>query len=1159
MDSGWQFWIDVGGTFTDCIGIDPYGKQYFAKVLSSGQVQGRMQLKNGQWNSCELAGYCDQFWAEQTLSPIDFSRQFGPTLTINQSAKDGTIGWGKRIPATDSFSFSLDTKTPAPIFAIRKILALPFDQPLPRLEIRLGTTRGTNALLTRSGARVCFVTTKGYQDLLRIGFQNRPDLFAIDVEKPEPLFENTIEVDERIHFDGNIGTPLSAINVRNQLLQIKSQGIDSLAICLMHGYRYPQHEKKIEQIAREIGFSEISSSHQVAPEIRIIPRAFTTVLDAYLNPVLRSYVSEIQSHLHFESHLQLFTSAGSLVEPNQFTGKDSILSGPAGGVMGFSKTAQSAGIQKSIGFDMGGTSTDVSRFDGEYHYQYESEKSGVFIVSPTLSIETVAAGGGSICGFDGQRLTVGPQSAGAHPGPACYGKGGPLCLSDINLFLERIHADSFPFPIDRSIVIEKLNQIQDAMIAANLKPKGIEWIANGFLKIAVAKTAEAIRLVSIQKGYDCQDYTLVSFGGAAGQICCQVAEELEIQKILVHPQASILSAAGIGLANRTEHDSLGLYGNLDDYPNLDLQFQKIESKILSSVNQSKIKRKIDLRYQGTESYLTIGYDDCNSLLAQFSDEHQKRFGYIQNKPLEIGSIRIEVMQTNNHQQLPSKPNPTKSESILLTPPQFRIVDRSTLSEGSQVHGPALICDPFSTTVVDDQWQAECLDDFQVLLTKTEVKPSNTIESAVDEVQLELFNNRLFSIAEQMGEVLRATAVSVNVKERLDFSCAIFDAVGNLIANAPHIPIHLGAMSDCVKCIIADNESIVPGTVFVTNDPYRGGSHLPDVTVVTPCFDSQNDLVFWVASRAHHAEIGGKVPGSMPPDSTCLADEGVLIQNFLLLSQNGNRFNELEQLLRSGPYPSRQPQTNISDVKAQVAANNCGIHLLKELAGNTTKHVLPQLIDKLFAISAAETQKVIHQLTKKEYRFEDYLDCGAKIQLRIAVKTTSLLFDFTGSSGVLPNNLNANPSIVNSAIIYCLRLMIGKDIPLNQGILQPIEVSIPLGFLNPKPATNPCLSPAIVGGNVETSQRIVDVIFGAFEIAAASQGTTNNVIFGDQNFGYYETVCGGSGASKQKKGADAIQVHITNTRITDPEILESRYPVVLEEFSIRAGSGGLGKH
>ena len=1202
MSKNWQFWIDVGGTFTDCIGIAPDGTRHFAKVLSSGRIHATLQgcdrqdgsrghtsVRNKESNSFlapELATYPANFWQGYA---IELDSVFGGNAAkILASHADGRVelGFGDKVLAANSLdmgkriSFSIDSELPAPILAIRRILQLPPASPLPRIDMRLGTTRGTNALLTRRGAKVAFVTTKGFGDLLRIGFQNRPDLFALNIQKPEELFACSLEINERIQFDGEVSCSLDEEQVIRQLEEAKANGIESLAICFMHAHRFSQHEQRVGQLARDMGFAEVSLSHEVASEIRIIPRAYTTVLDAYLNPILRRYIDEIKSHLHAQSQLNMFSSAGSLVPADSFTGKDSILSGPAGGVVGFARSAESAGIQKSIGFDMGGTSTDVSRFDGEYHYQYESEKSGIFIVSPTLAIETVAAGGGSICSFDGLRLQVGPASAGADPGPACYGKGGPLTISDINLYLGRIHPGSFPIPVDEQAVEQRLEEIQLELENSGLGRKTKEWLAKGFLKIAIAKTADAIRLVSLQKGYDCTEYGLVAFGGAAGQICCQVADELGITKILVHPQAGILSAVGIGLANEIIHRSLGMYCMLDSTLDLASAYEEMESEfddwqpnqIEKQTNRPGIRRKIDLRYEKTDSYLTLDFKQLDALPDAFANLHHQRFGYTQDRALEIGCLRLEINFPSNVDRLQAQPARLFAEHAgeqkSSTSDGRELVDRGSLRPADStrpadtVDGPAIICDPLSTVVVDEGWRASCLEDFQLLISRPVERIHARTEQA-DEIQLELLNKKLMSIAEQMGESLRATAVSVNVKERLDFSCAIFDAAGNLIANAPHIPIHLGAMSECVRYLIQDNEVISPGDVFVTNDPYRGGSHLPDITVVTPCFvtadNGSSELTFWVASRAHHAEIGGKVPGSMPPHSTRLGEEGVLIQNFKILTGTNDRFGELFDLLQSGEFPSRRPDLNIADIRAQIAANRVGAQALQELSQNYDRGTLGELIERIFQLAEMETQKVLRSLDRNLYEFADYLDCGARIRLQIRRTQDQLEFDFTGSSDTLPNNLNANLAIVQSAIIYCLRVLIGKDIPLNHGILRPVRLIVPECFLNPKSAEDPLQSPAIVGGNVETSQRIVDVILGALEIAAASQGTTNNVIFGDETFGYYETVCGGSGATATAAGADAVQVHITNTRITDPEILESKYPVVLDEFSIRAGSGGAGQH
>lgn len=1203
MESNWQFWIDVGGTFTDCIGISPTGEKRVSKVLSSGQVIGRAIGKSSNngpesgFVSQELKGQCPHFWdgyAAESGSQVSLIRD------STTSGEFDLESAGEIASSSGNLDFRIQTDMPAAIFAIRKTLDLPLAQSLPVVDVRLGTTRGTNALLTRSGARVALLTTSGFGDLLRIGYQNRPKLFAVDIKKPDPLFEISVEVQERILADGTVEIPLDRLEVQRQLKRIYQSGIHSLAICLMHSYQYPQHEQIIAELAKETGFVEISVSHQVAPEIRIIPRAYTTVLDAYLNPVLREYVAGIRGQLSSGSRLKLFSSSGALVASDEFTGKDSILSGPAGGVVGFSKTAALAGISKSIGFDMGGTSTDVSRFDGQYGYQYEVEKSGVFIVAPTLSIETVAAGGGSICDYDGMRFLVGPQSAGADPGPACYGNGGPLCLTDVNLFLGRIDGNAFPFPLDRSAVVGHLEKIQKQIAAATNENRSLDWIAEGFLRIAVAKTAQAIRLISLQKGYSVTEYALVSFGGAAGQICCPVAEELGIKKILIHPQASVLSAYGIGLADEVLHRSLGIYSSWSKELNLQESFAKMEEAVGGVGDRRgveiRFRRKIDLRYEGTQDYLTLDYDAHDKLPRQFEAAHQKRFGFSQEQSVEIGSIRVEGILSSvapNRKNEPGEmfqqkrsPGPLRPdaevnrvpESITQkvgridpqsgSPNRFPKIPRSEMAAGQHWTGPLLISDDFSTVVADPGWSAQILSDGQMLLAENGIsaeqraptdKQKESLREASDQVEVELLNHQLFSIAEQMGETLRSTAVSVNVKERLDFSCAIFDAAGDLLANAPHIPIHLGAMSECVKCLIEDNAKIGVGDVLVTNDPYRGGSHLPDITVATPCHDDSGQLRFWVASRAHHAEIGGAVPGSMPPHSTRLGEEGVLIQNFKLLSAEGHRFKELERLLCGGPLPSRQPKSNLADIRAQMAANQVGVVALRQLSNRLHQKKLQQLLQSIRQLASTESMKAIAEMGGGVFQFEDYMDCGAKICVTITTGKQQMVIDFTGTSPTLENNLNANRAICLSAIIYVIRLMIDKPIPLNQGILDPITICLPECFLNPAASEDPFQSPAVVGGNVETSQRIVDVLMGALGIAAASQGTTNNVLFGNADFGYYETVCGGSGASANQEGADAVQVHITNTRITDPEILETRYPVVLEEFRIRAGSGGKGIH
>ena len=1100
------------------------------------------------------------------------------------------------------FYYELTADEIAPVLAIRTVLRIGLQQPVPPASIRLGTTRGTNALITRRGARTAFVTTRGFRDALEIGYQDRPKLFELSINKRRPLCETAIEIDERVTADGEVLRSPDLETIRRQLTQLNHAGIESLAICFLHAYRFPRHEQLVGEIANEIGFANVSLSSEVSSLAKFVSRAETTVLDGYLNPVLRGYVRKLRAKLNPDSELRLVNSAGGLMQADVFTGKDSVLSGPAGGVVGFSKTAQAAGFEKTIGFDMGGTSTDVSRFDGRLRFERETFKSNVRIITPLLAIETVAAGGGSICHFDGVRLLVGPESAGADPGPACYGRGGPLTVTDLNLFLGRLVSEQFPFPLDRPIVQRRLDEIVGQIQQQSGTNYTSIQLAEGFLKVANANMSAAIRTISVAEGFDPKTYALVAFGGAAPQHACAVADELGIGNILIHPDAGILSAYGIGLSDVRRENMRGVYQVLAETEahDLDTLFTELRGSLVDEMHSEGVvadaivfERRIDLRYLNTEAYLSV---DCESALDfgklpsaevrhilrdRFQRLHRQRYGYVQDRQLEIVAVSLVAIGASPEQL----PRGTRSEKVRKfldgsdvnmimhgQPLEAQLVMRKHLKPGDRLTGPALIVDDLSTAIVDPQWQAEMLSDRQLLLTRFS-SPTATdsladadretiagIPASVDPTMLEIFNNQFASTARQMGVALQNTAVSVNVKERLDFSCAIFDRQGGLVVNAPHIPVHLGAMSETIRHVIEDNPQMRPGDIFVTNDPYRGGSHLPDVTVVTPVHSADGrEIRFFVASRAHHAEIGGVTPGSMPPFSKNLGEEGVLISNYKLVDAGEDRFDQLRDLLSHAPYPSRNPAHNIADIQAQVAANQQGIAALNDLIERQGWPMVEAYMQFIQQAAEQKTRQAIERFPSGVYRFADYLDNGAKISVAITVSGSSIEFDFNGTDPVLPDNFNANRAIVSAAIIYCLRCLIGEDIPLNQGVLQPVSLALPTCLLNPSVGSSPANSPAMVAGNVETSQRVVDVILGALGVCAASQGTMNNVLFGDATFGYYETLCGGAGATATSNGADAVHTHMTNTRLTDPEILEQRFPVRLLEFKIREGSGGMGLH
>ena len=1188
----WQFWLDVGGTFTDCLARRPDGTLLRRKVLSTATVKGRVGLGSTQSVIVDAArdGAPDDFWAGYTLRLLDGAGHLFEERLVASSAGSAITLAQPSVAHVESYE--LASPEEAPLLAIRLFLGLSLDQPIPPCAVRLGTTKGTNALLTRRGARCALVTTRGFKDILHIGYQNRPRLFDLAIKKPVPLFETAVEISERIAADGSILTPLDEADALRQLAELRDTGIESLAICLMNSYANAAHEHRLEALARQAGFSEISLSSRVAPLMKIVPRGDTTVVDAYLNPLLRQYIQRLRSALP-GSDVRLMTSSGGLVSGEVFTGKDSILSGPAGGVVGFSRAAQAAGFSKAIGFDMGGTSTDVARFDGRFEYKQETEKAGVRIVAPLLAIETVAAGGGSICRFDGIKLVVGPASAGADPGPACYGRGGPLTITDCNFFLGRLVPEHFPFALSRGAVEKRLAEIAAEVAAAGKALSPVE-LAEGFLAIANANMAQAIRSISLAKGYQVADYVLIAFGSAGPQHACAIARQLGIRQVLIHPDAGVLSALGIGQADVVRHQMAGIYEPLTPASLASLQatFDSLAAAAIAEVEaegvareRTQVRRLVDLRYRGVDAFLSIAEPADGDYARAFAEEHQRLYGYVHaGRPLEIVAARVEAVgRSSTVEWLPglrgresiSAENFSASKDARpkSTPdPVWPAHQRGKLSGGTILAGPALIVEPLTTTVIEPGWRAELLTGGELLLTDDAGAVRSAASTDADPVQLELFSARFTAIATQMGITLRNTAGSVNVKERLDFSCAIFTADGDLVVNAPHIPVHLGAMSQTVKQIIADNPRMQPGDVFVTNDPYRGGSHLPDVTVVTSVFGGA--LRFFVASRAHHAEIGGITPGSMPPFSRNLAEEGILLANFKLADAGTLRLDELRHALLSGPYPTRAVEDNLADITAQMAANHQGVRDLLHFIDEQSWPVVNAYMQHIQNAAERKMRSAVAKLPPGRREFVDYLDDGSPIRVAItsgcpaagrrttlacpaAERRTTLTIDFTGTGSVLTGNLNANRAIVTAAVMYCLRLLVGEDIPLNQGLLQPVEIILPQCLLNPPLRQRPEDCAAIAGGNVETSQRVVDVLLGALDLAAASQGTMNNLLFGDATFGYYETICGGSGATADAKGADAVHTHMTNTRLTDPEVLERRFPVRLLEFSIHRGSGGRG--
>jgi len=1184
-----EFWIDVGGTFTDCLMHLPGQSTRRKKVLSSGKMQGtvgegstrslildpiRCEDPPGVWRGYQLQRFDRQGELVESQPVAEFDSIRGQLTLENPLAE---------VPQPGDV-YQLSGNEEAPLLAIRYLLGLSLSDPIPPVNVRLGTTRGTNALLTRTGADVGLVITEGFADVLEIGSQSRPHLFNLDIKKPSSLAATVIEARERIDAHGNTLTPLDKVDLREKLSKLHASGIRSVAICFLHAYREPKHEITAQKLADEIGFTDISVSHAVAPLIKIVSRGDTTVVDAYLNPILRAYVQQIQSKLGTGSQLRLLTSAGSLVTADSFSGKDSILSGPAGGVVGFATAAKSVGFDKAIGFDMGGTSTDVSRFDGTYERQFETEKAGVRIVAPMMAIETVAAGGGSICAFDGVKLVVGPASAGADPGPACYGRGGPLTVTDINFALGKLQAARLPFPLDAAAVERRLAEVCHQVESATGQKRSPLELAAGFLQIANANIAEAIRTISVAKGYDPRSYLLVPFGGAAGQHACSVAEILGARQLLFHPNAGILSAVGIGAADMSRFATEPFYLPLKEaLPKLPSALETLQQTAAAQLREEEVdpdsivyQKQIELRYQGLEASLTIEAQPLETLKQRYHEEHRRRYGYDRTEhPIEVVAARVEAISHGTTENTPSESRPTyQPEAIQTVPLLFHgervktlVYDRDLLQPGAKLAGPALVAESLATTVIDPGWEAEVLSGGELLAKRVDDSTTRLPQEATnahdtpDPILLEILNNQFAAIAEQMGVALQNTSVSVNVKERLDFSCALFTSSGDLIANAPHIPVHLGAMSETVKATIAQHSHMQSGDVFITNDPYHGGSHLPDVTVITPMFVSDSDAfpTFFAASRAHHAEIGGIAAGSMPSGSQNLAEEGVLIENFCLIDAGVPKWQEMESILSDAPYPSRKVSDNLADIAAQIAANHHGIADLRRMVQQNTLDTVVAYAKHIQAAASRKTRAALAKIPPGRYEFVDHLDDGSPLCVSMDLQGETATIDFTGTGPVLPDNLNANRAIVTAAVMYCLRCLLNEDIPLNQGVLEPVEIILPECFLNPPKQETPQQCAAVAGGNVETSQRVVDVLLGALGMAAASQGTMNNLTFGDTTFGYYETICGGSGATRHAAGASAVHTHMTNTRLTDAEVFELRFPARIRRFAVRRGSGGIGHH
>ena len=1133
----WQFWIDRGGTFTDVVARRPEGGLVTHKLLSDNPEH-----------------YRD-----------------------------------------------------AAIHGIREVLGVAPGEPVRGVDaVKMGTTVATNALLERKGDRTALVVNRGFRDALRIGYQTRPRLFDLRIVLPEMLYERVVEVDARVGAGGELIAPLDAARAEAELRAAFADGIRSVAIVLMHGYRYPDHELALGRLAREIGFSQVSTSYETSPLMKLVGRGDTTVVDAYLSPLLRRYIDQVASELGEGVRLMFMQSNGGLTDARRFQGKDAILSGPAGGIVGAVETAARAGRERIISFDMGGTSTDVAHYDGAYERTFETLVAGVRMRAPMMMIHTVAAGGGSILSFDGARYRVGPESAGADPGPACYRRGGPLCVTDCNVLLGKLQPEFFPRvfgpgqdqPLDREAVVAGFETLAAAIAASPAgagrpAPSAVE-VAEGFLRIAVDNMANAIKSISVRRGYDVTGYTLNCFGGAGGQHACLVADALGMTRVMIHPFAGVLSAYGMGLADvralrdraveaRLDNAGVealgGVLDELADESRAELAAQGIGEERI------RVLRRAHVRYDGTDTADLVDAGDAHEMKTRFEDAHRRRYGFIMPwKALVIEAASVEAIGSVEEGGNPFAtdgggpgegvrpgdgggsgadpcPEPVARVGVWFDGEEREtpVHRREALGAGAVLDGPAVVLESTATTVLEPGWRATLAASGDLVLERVIALPRESAAGTdCDPVMLEVFNNRFMSIAEQMGLTLENTALSVNIKERLDFSCALFDPDGMLVANAPHIPIHLGSMGESVVTVARENRGrMKPGDVFCVNAPYNGGTHLPDVTVITPVFDDGEPgaprILFFVASRGHHADIGGSMPGSMPPDARTVEEEGILFDNFMLV--DGGRFleDELRAHLGAGRWPARNPDQNVADLKAQIAAGAKGIQEVRRMIDEFGLDVVHAYMKHVQDNAEEQVRRVIDVMRDGE--FDLPMDVGSRIRVRITFDKArrAATVDFTGTSGQLPNNFNAPSAVARSAVLYVFRCLVEDDIPLNEGCLKPIRIIIPEdSMLAPKyPA-------AVAAGNVETSQSLVDALFGALEVAAESQGTMNNILFGNERHQYYETVCGGAGAGPGYDGTSAVHTHMTNTRLTDPEILEWRYPVVLESFGVNRGSGGAGR-
>ena len=1117
MAGGWQFWIDRGGTFTDVVARRPDGSFATVKMLSENPER---------YGDAAVAGI---------LSALD----------------------------------------------------LPLDAPVPEDlvdQVKMGTTVATNALLERKGAPTLLVVNQGFADLLEIGHQTRPRLFDLAIRKPVPLYGAAEEVRGRVDVNGRILVPLDETAARAMLERRHAEGFEACAIALIHAWQFPDMEKRLATLAREAGFAQVSVSHAVSPLLGLVSRGRTTVADAYLSPILRRYVERLAEELG-DTKLYFMQSSGGLADAALFQGKDAILSGPAGGVVGAARTAEAAGFKRIIGFDMGGTSTDVSLYAGQFERAFDTEVAGVEMRVPMMAINTVAAGGGSILHFDGARFRVGPDSAGADPGAACYRRGGPLTVTDANVLVGKIQPRHFPaifgpsgdLPLDVEVVAAKFAALAGEVAVATGRVQDPRAIAEGFLRIAVSNMAQAIKQISLEKGHDVADFALQCFGGAAGQHACLVADELSMDTVLIHPLAGVLSAYGMGLADQSLMRQQAIERPLSDTARDDAEHILAKLAAESTTALARWERNdaplshiltADLRYEGTDAALGVPFGMLGHMREAFDAAHRRRFGFsTPERAIIIESVTAEIVCHGEPVAIPTRPPSDGTPPIAIDHVSLwssgcahdvPVFDRDALRAGDRIVGPALIREAIATTVVEPGWVAETGLGGELLLQRVVASERSTVTdtSAPDPVLLELFNNLFMAAAERMGVVLRNTSTSVNIKERLDFSCALFDAGGNLVANAPHVPVHLGAMGESVRTVLASRRGMLkPGDMIVLNNPFNGGTHLPDVTVVAPVFDESGQQIrFFVGNRGHHADIGGITPGSTPPDSTTLEEEGVVIDDFLLLDGGVFREREFRALLTGARYPARSPDTNLSDIRAQIAANEAGICELNALVTRYGWPMVEAYMRHVMENAEESVRRVIDRLGDGAFDYE--MDDGARLKVTVKVdhKRREATVDFTGTSAQRPGNFNAPPAVTRAVVLFVFRCLVADDLPLNEGCLKPLKIVIPEdSFLAPRPGS------AVVAGNTEVSQATCNALLGALGASASSQATMNNFLFGNARLQYYETICGGAGAGPGFDGASAVHTQMTNTRITDPEILELRYPVRLEAFAVRRGSGGDGQN